>query len=341
METVQYTPLSSPLGTIYKSITNLMQFKVKVPPGYLGDLTVFVKNAHFDDNIVIDLCGLVLVEVGSNIPCLNIKQDVVYDFKVDNKTVDGQVMYRGMTANMSGVCYIHADHADDAAMLTLEVAVRLRDNIDNSTHGPGLNLITLEVEVIPVTPQLATKHLFNFTVATPNATDLTMDTIYPSEVDIEVNVNDFNALATGAIGNLDYKVTFPPFKTANVEMSILTPQQDGRAILTVSDLGFGPSPGQNVLCVGKHVDLPSIYPTYFEKTPLLTTFMQKDTATTDLGSITNAGWSFKQGNYNPPDDDQFSVRVKVQMTDHPNTKHNETHDVYLAIMFGDVIIVGE
>ena len=69
------------------------------------------------------------------------------------------------------------------------------------------------------------------------------------------------------------------------------------------------------------------------------TFMQKDYASTDMGYITNSGWSIKQSNYNPPTDDQFVVRARVQMTDHRLTSHNNTFEVYLSMMFGDIIVV--
>ena len=105
-------------------------------------------------------------------------------------------------------------------------------------------------------------------------------------------------------------------------------------------LGFGEPPGAgNVLCVGPLVDLPSTYPTTYGRTERLNTFMQVDSATADLGHVTNRGWSQKRGAHGGPADDQFVLSVEVEMSDHPRTEHNSTFDVFMAVMYDDDIIV--
>ena len=60
----------------------------------------------------------------------------------------------------------------------------------------------------------------------------------------------------------------------------------------------------------------------------------------DLGYITNAGFSKKQGKYdvNGADDD-FILSVKVQLSDYLGTENAADLKVYLAVKFGEFIVV--
>ena len=65
-----------------------------------------------------------------------------------------------------------------------------------------------------------------------------------------------------------------------------------------------------------------------------------DSVTVDLGYIQNAAYTLKQGNHKDVDD-QFSIKVEVQMADHPLTAHDSEHEVFVAVKFGDTIVVGK
>ena len=113
-----------------------------------------------------------------------------------------------------------------------------------------------------------------------------------------------------------------------------------RSVATVTRLGFGEPPGAgNVLCVGPLLDLPSTYSTTLDRTDRLATFMQIDSATADLGYVTNRGWSSKRGAYKS-EDDQFVLSAEMEMSDHPLTQHDESFEVLMAVKYDDVIVVG-
>ncbi len=92
-------------------------------------------------------------------------------------------------------------------------------------------------------------------------------------------------------------MTLPVQKSVNVDFLAITPASSNRAELTVSDLGFGPGGGTNVLCVGEHVDMKETYTTNFTQTPYVKTFMQNDAGAANLGTITNSGWTIKQNRW--------------------------------------------
>ena len=60
--------------------------------------------------------------------------------------------------------------------------------------------------------------------------------------------------------------------------------------------------------------------------------------TVDLGYVVNAGFSEKWGS-NQDEDNQFSVKVLIQMSDVFNNLYGTS--LYFSIKLGDVIIVGK
>ena len=65
-----------------------------------------------------------------------------------------------------------------------------------------------------------------------------------------------------------------------------------------------------------------------------------DSVTVDLGYVTNGGFTYLQGNHSEKDD-RFVVQVEVRVTDHPLNTPGSVHDLFAAVKFGDVIIVGK
>lgn len=120
---------------------------------------------------------------------------------------------------------------------------------------------------------------------------------------------------------------------------MLTPSDEGRAILTVTDIAFAACEGKNVMCVSEDVDLKRSHATTFSKSGNLTTFMQTDVVTVDLGYVTNAGTTVKQKQHDPDADDQFGVKVQVQMSDSVHTFHDNYFYMHFGVKFGDDLIV--
>ncbi len=139
---------------------------------------------------------------------------------------------------------------------------------------------------------------------------------------------------------LTFYVTMPVDITTAVEVSFLTPSFETRPILHATDIKFAECEGKNVLCMDEHVDLQRNFATTWGQTGNVTTFMSMDTATSNLGYVTNTGFTKKWGGY-VVDDDVFAVKVEVQMSDHPLTLNDQVFDVYFAVKIGDTIVVGK
>ena len=119
------------------------------------------------------------------------------------------------------------------------------------------------------------------------------------------------------------------------------PHYDGAAVLHATDIKFGPSPGaMNVFCTSEATDLQRSYPVAFEQTTNLTTFMQRDIVNADLGYMVNGGFSDLMKNWTV-EDDQFVVKVEVQLQDTANTANGSEHDMQLSVKIGDVYVVGK
>ena len=96
----------------------------------------------------------------------------------------------------------------------------------------------------------------------------------------------------------------------------------------------------NVFCTSDMTDLQRSYPVNFQQTSNLTTFMQKDIINADLGYMVNGGFSDLMKNWTV-EDDQFVVKVEVQLQDTPDTADGTQHDVQLSVRIGNVFVVGE
>ena len=69
--------MTGPNGLIYKKAAKRMQIKVPVPQGFLGDVTVRINNTGYDNDVFVDLCGMAVIDVGTNLPCVDLKSDTV------------------------------------------------------------------------------------------------------------------------------------------------------------------------------------------------------------------------------------------------------------------------
>ena len=325
-------------------MANIPEIAVEVPNGYWGDLGIKLYNNHFDDDVPVDICGMDLITIGENMPCFNRQSDLnigYYETLDDWKTVERGSFGRSSSLFFEGICYIPLDHKQSARTIKIEAAVRLPSDIEDVMLDKSLSKLNLTVMAVPVTEQLASAFTFSFNVDSPSPGSVRTDPIEAHEVDITSDPSRKNAVVTGGQVWLDYTVTFPPQKTAPFRMSVLTPSDNGRAVATITDMAFGDD-WSNCLCVGSEVHLPSSYGVTYQQSDNLNTFMQKDygsTAANYTEYITNSGWTIKQGNHDSPKDDQFTVRAKVQMTDHPWTSHDRQFEVYLAMQFGDIIVV--
>ena len=69
--------------------------------------------------------------------------------------------------------------------------------------------------------------------------------------------------------------------------------------------------GENMCCTGGHYSLASVYNSMTNQTENITTFMQKDLATVDMGYITNGGFTLRRGGA-VSSDNKFMINVEVR-----------------------------
>ncbi len=179
-------------------------------------------------------------------------------------------------------------------------------------------------------------------VKTPAASDINTATLEPEDVSLAPEATNPTeiVMSTGQKVWIPFTVSFPPDSIVDMEASLLLPSADGIAVLHATDIKFDNTVGKNIFCTSPPTDLQRVYGATFEKTENVTTFMQVDSITVDLGYVVNSGWTVKQGQH-ASTDDQFNVKVEVQLSDHALTADSATFDVLFAVKFGDVIVVGK
>ena len=109
------------------------------------------------------------------------------------------------------------------------MAVRLPNDINEAMAAKDLQKISLVVQTVPVTPQLATDFTLTFDVLEPNASDASAAaSVSPSEVEVVVDATKVNAMVTGARAWVDFAVGVPLGKTMPLSVAVIAPVEDNR-----------------------------------------------------------------------------------------------------------------
>ena len=108
------------------------------------------------------------------------------------------------------------------------MAVRLPNDINEIMAAKSLQKISLVVQTVPVTPQLATNFTLTFDVLEPNASDASPVSVSPSEAEVVVDVTKANAMVTGARAWVDFAIGVPLGKTIPLSVAVLAPVEDNR-----------------------------------------------------------------------------------------------------------------
>jgi len=59
----------------------------QMPPGYSGELVIRLTNDGYDGNVPLDFCNLGAIDVGTNLPCVNLVNDTLLNVTQENKTL--------------------------------------------------------------------------------------------------------------------------------------------------------------------------------------------------------------------------------------------------------------
>ena len=126
-------------------------------------------------------------------------------------------------------------------------------------------------------------------------------------------------------------------------MTITTPSVGGRAVLHIKSIKFPETfnkvdgdLGWNIHGVDPHIDIQRTYDATTEKSPDLTSHMQRDVMNLDFGYLTTSdydhhweGHSLYRGRH------KFQFRVLVEVSDHPETIDYSYHEVNVSVTIGD------
>ena len=66
------------MSTIYKRSPKILEIRVELPTGHIGPMTLELSNPNFDiEKKVVDFCHMGIVEVGENLPCVHMSNDIM------------------------------------------------------------------------------------------------------------------------------------------------------------------------------------------------------------------------------------------------------------------------
>lgn len=123
-----------------------------------------------------------------------------------------------------------------------------------------------------------------------------------------------------------FNLTIPPQSTVRVQVQAKGAVEENRAIISVHGLKIT-SGGANIAC-----PLANAEPVLKFESSIGNT--QEDVVSADLGFISNWGFSHAFGNAMPGDDD-ITIEVLAQFTDHPMTDENSDHTIKMTATLGN------
>eukprot|EP00094_Tigriopus_californicus_P011496 TCALIF_11101-PA protein Name:"Protein of unknown function" AED:0.09 eAED:0.09 QI:0/0.77/0.73/0.95/0.48/0.58/46/1495/2737 len=337
IEGTTYKSLTGPDDIFYSRAPKLMRFEIRVPENYLGDIILMINNTHYDeDHVLLEVCDIAVVKVGENLPCLDVTKDVIKEYGTESKMIGSETVHRTLLVRMQGVCYVQVDSIDDASLITVEAVVRVRDVSDGRSVG-------ITAHVIPVggfSESLSDQIDVTMVVTSEMPQNFSVDTLLPEEPTVSPLDDSEIYTETSQKVWIPFLIVLPLEKTVQIEATFLTPSTDGVAVYHITDVRFGDiEGGRNIPCTSAKVHLQSAYGTIFQQTSNVTTLMQRDIVTIDLGYVMNTGFTKKQKNHNASRDDRFAIEVEVQMSDHVLATNGSSWNVALAVKFGEIVVV--
>ena len=125
------------------------------------------------------------------------------------------------------MCFIHSEAAKS---ITLEMGVRLPNDINEIMAAKNLLNISLVVQAVPVTPQLATNFTLLFEVLETGQANVSSVPVTASEADVVVDPANVNAMITGARAWVDFGIKVPLGKTTPLSVAVLAPVEQNRQV---------------------------------------------------------------------------------------------------------------
>ena len=248
-----------------------------------------------------DICDAGIIKIGSNYPCFS-----PFDLRKSNTTFD-----LGIVCNT----FLNKEDIEENS-LRLGVVVRFNDNLK---EGQTIKLLGQ-----------------GFVGSTLIGKKQNIDLVVNREVEQKLSKTIEPKIAPKIVTPITAKIrdkvwvafnlTIPPQSTVRVRVEAKGALEDNRAIITVHGLRVT-SGGSNIACplVNSNPNLK------FESS---VGNSQHDVVSADLGYLSNFGFTHSFGKALVGDDD-ITIEVLAQFTDHPVTDENSDHTLKLTAILGN------
>ena len=315
------------LETGYSGMPKVLSLVLTVPETFNGPVTVTFKNPGFPTSNY-DFCDVRVTKVGLNTPCVD--QKAQFEFSTNFEEVDGQPSFYESVNILVDIQHHLTFHSPVENQVHIELTLKIPKDMTGSaqveatvTTDDNTETVTQSFSINEFTPPVQNVNYKDFMISMESA-----DII--SEVP--------GVIHTGEKVWVPFNISIPRFTTMPLEVVVLTPSVNGRAIITVEDVRLKHFPS-NICCTG-NVSIKHVYDTLLKASENVTTYMQTDYLRIDFGYILNAHYALRT-ELETPKDNEIVIEVLVQMTDHPLTADGSLHKVNLAAQSNDVIVVGD
>ena len=248
-----------------------------------------------------EICDAGVIKIGSNYPCFS-----PFDLKKRNSVFD-----------LGMICNTFLDKEDaHQNTLVLGVAIRFNDTLKEGQTikiaGQGFvgnSLISKKQNIDLVASQHIEQKMSN---------EFKPKIVPKSVTPFMAKIRDMVWIA--------FNLTIPPQSTIKVRVQANGAVEENRAIITVHGLKIT-SGGANIAC-----PLANSNPALKFESSMGNS--QVDVVSADLGYISNWGFSHAFGDAMPGDDD-ITIEVLAQFTDHPMTDENSDHTIKMMATLGN------
>ncbi|CAG2107091.1 unnamed protein product, partial [Medioppia subpectinata] len=248
-----------------------------------------------------EICDANVIKIGSNYPCFS-----PFDLKKRDSVFD-----LGMICNT----FLNRDDIHENRV-RLAVAVRFHDNLK---VGQNVRLVG---QGFVGNSSIGKRQNVDLVVAKDG--EQTLSLISDAKI-APKNMTPFAAKIRNKVW-IAFNLTIPPKSTLKVGVEVRGAVEENRAVITVHGLRIR-SGGVNIACPMANANPVLKFESSVENS-------QHDIVSADLGFLSNFGFSHAFGSALPGDDD-ITVEVLAQFTDHPITDENSDHIIKMTAIFGD------
>ncbi|XP_076335165.1 uncharacterized protein LOC143238644 [Tachypleus tridentatus] len=299
----------------------VLNVEFELQPNAVAPVIVNVINPDADSGkYPYDICVAGITKRGKNYPCFSPLQ-LTSNISISNP--GATIQEDTGTFDLGIVCHTLIDKEDEGEnKVQLSVAVKPVD--DGS-------LLDGEVFSISAVANVGNRSIL-VSIVNLTAADVVQE-IYTSGNATLKRINDTAIpLAVRNRTWVQFNITIPPESLIKVSVEAMGAIADDRAIITVHGLRLV-SGGANIPCPFSKVE-----PDVMMSSRVNTT--QTDTVKVDLGYFSNVAFTHNL-NISQEGDDDITVEVEIEMSDHPLAEHASQHSLTLGVEAGAALLLIE